>query len=114
MQTKDTVMTMAEINQIRIKESGEGQTVTGWCKIIAKKQADISWKAGEQEGRREVVKCLQGMSLFLGESPVEGKPYQFLACYITKWGKTEEPLYALVRLFESDEWQAKLKEWGLG
>jgi len=49
MEAKDTVMTLAEINKIRLSKSQEGieETVTGWCKIIAQAQAEISFKAGQ-------------------------------------------------------------------
>jgi len=69
----DTVMTMATINTIMEQKSknGDGETVTGWCRIIAKAQAKISFKAGYQAGLRQ-----QGTPLMDAESRLVEEEYR--------------------------------------
>ncbi len=82
-------------------------------KAIAKAAWPIAFEAGEKAGMRKVVEKLKKLgTLYIGEPPVEGKPYQFLACYITKFGKPEtEATIALIYLDECEEWQEFKKEW---
>lgn len=62
------------------------------------------------ETAREIFKWLKTKQLMISEIPEEGKPYQFLGCYITKWGRTDEPTLGLTRLMEDDEYkELKLK-----
>ena len=70
-------------------------------------------EAGKVLGRKEVVDNLP-KNLFVGDlPPQEGKPYQYLGCYILKWGKEDKPTVGLCRLSDNEKYQAKLKEWGL-
>ena len=75
---------------------------------IAENQRD----AYHQYYFKQFVKWVVEKQLFVGEIPVEGKPYQFLGCYITKWGHTDKPGLAFVRFSETEEWQSLLQEAG--
>ena len=39
----------------------------------------------------------KGQGLYIGETPVEGRSYIVLGCYITRWGRDEDPTYAFRR-----------------
>jgi hypothetical protein len=58
---------------------------------------------------KEIFEFLKSKQLMTSEIPEEGKPYQFLGCYITKWGRTDEPTLGLCRLSEDEEYRS-LKE----
>ncbi len=86
LEAKDTVMTIAAINEVRLQKSKEGkaENVTGWCKIIAQGQAEISFKAGIKEVVEFVNDEVFPM-LNMASIPVSFK----------------------------DRWNNKLKEWGI-
>ena len=67
-----------------------------------------------QQGRKEVMEWVISQNLLVAdEPPMEGKPYQFLACHILKFGKTDKPLMALNRLSETDGWLTRFEKWGI-
>lgn len=55
------------------------------------------------ETAREIFDWLKTKNLLLAEKPEEGKPYQFTGCYITKWGKIDEPTLGMIRFSESND-----------
>ena len=62
------------------------------------------------ETAREIFDWLKTKQLMISEIPEEGHCYQFLGCYITKFGKTDEPTLGLTRLQEDDGFkELKLK-----
>ncbi len=60
----------------------------------------------------EIFDFLKTKNLMVSEVPVEGKHYQFLGCYILKWGKTDEPTLGLTRLGEDEEYLAFKSRFG--
>lgn len=63
-----------------------------------------------QAERERIVEEIEKAGFFIADSPVEGKPYQYLGCYILRWGKDSEPSIGFNRLESgSPEWQS-LKE----
>ena len=60
---------------------------------------------------KRVFERIEKLNLFCGEQPEEGKPYQYLGCYILKWGRDDEPSLGLVRLNETEEYQQLKKEY---
>ena len=59
-----------------------------------------------REVAREIFDWIKSKQLMVSEIPEEGKGYQFLGCYILKWGKTDEPTLGLTRLSEDADFQA--------
>lgn len=55
------------------------------------------------ETAREIFDWLKTKNLLLAEVPEEGKLYQFTGCYITKWGKIDEPTLGMIRFSESND-----------
>lgn len=96
----------------------------GSRKMIEKAPIKKTWSLGEESiatGQRdadhqyyltEFMKWLGEQQLFVGETPIDGKPYQFLGCHITKWGHTDEPTLAFVRFSETNEYQSLLQQIG--
>ena len=125
MEAKDTVMSLEDakasiplgtLELVGQKLGYDAVHIWEAFRVQTERQADISFKAGVEvgvkQGRREVIEWIRQQHLFTGEPPVEGKLYQFLGCYLTRWGKTDEPSMAFGRFTETEEWEAKEKEWG--
>ena len=70
-------------------------------------------KEAEQRGAQKVVDWINAHSFYGLETPQEGKPYAYLACYILNWGNKTDPDYALVELSEVEECQALLRDLGI-
>jgi len=69
-------------------------------------------KEAKQSGREEVLELLP-KGLFIGDTPPqEGVPYQYLGCYILRWGKDSEPTVGFSRLSDNEAWQARCRDWG--
>ena len=63
-------------------------------------------------GIRETVEWMDSLSLFVGSiPPKEGENYCYLGDYILRYGKNTEPQAGFLRLSDSPELKAKLKEW---
>ena len=111
MNAGDTVMSQEQI--VTCLRKVAEYTAKKAAVAISTAQAEVSFQAGQEQGfragvyagRKEVVEWLKAQ--------IDDKPYQFLGCYITKWSKTDEPTLALTNFHKDEEWQAKLKEWGL-
>ena len=101
------LLTPEEIKAIRIEPHENWlDGFWEWNRAIAKAQLAKD-QFHERQTAERIFKEIEKMNLFAGEEPpVDGKPYQFLAGYITRWGKDEPPTIALVRLPEHEEWQA--------
>ena len=70
--------------------------------LTAEAQAEISFKAGKLEGRREVVEWMEGNCML---SVLDKGRFTYK--------DTGSITFNLGNLGDSEEWQAKLKEWGL-
>lgn len=76
---KPPVLTMAQINAIQLEKSkrGNGETVTGWCKIVAQAQYDALVAYYEpliQQAREEVFGKIEG-TYGLNRYDDKGKPF---------------------------------------
>ena len=93
MEAKDTVMSYVQAKKIILNGHCSPETrlsdiaITGIEQDFLNAQAEISFKAGQQEGMKEVVE-------FLNKH---------------RQGITTYGVY-----IPDDEWEAKLKEWGIG
>ena len=94
MKAKDTIMSDKEITRIRV--------ITTQDEYLCEKQAEITWhardvevrdsfKAGQQEGRKEVIDWINTNNIKLME-PARMGGYQNV---------------------RKEKWQAKLKEWSI-
>ena len=71
-------------------------------------------KKSYKRGMQKVVEFVEGTNLLVAdEPPIDGKPYQFLGCYITRWAETIDPTVAFNRLSDTEEWQTFLADNGL-
>ena len=113
MEAKDTVMNHNKKKRLIVERSHQQTVGETQEDMLLNAQAEISFKAGQETGRREVMDSLP-KGLFIGDLPPEGgKSYSYLGCYILRWGKDNEPSIGLNRISDDEEWQAKLKEWGI-
>jgi len=93
---KDTMMSPADVEAIMLPKNSYIMPVElGKCMDLIEAQAEITGKIMKQEGIREVVEWLKTKGAYL-EDPITGNK--------------SAPCALLVGL---DEWQAKLKEWGV-
>jgi len=107
MEAKDTVMSKEQLDAIDLKNAESNFIDALWD--TARQQAEISFKAGFEEGRKVIpTNEVQG-TIYL-----EGK--QTGIREVVEWVEENAyppAAYKDIRRFRYDDWQAKLKEWGI-
>ena len=104
MEAKDTVMSPAGIEAIMLPKNSYIMPVEmGKCMDLVKAQAEISFRAGFELGQNE---CPPHWDR-------ETAIYMAGIKKVVDWLRWHKGLMEFMGMHHEEEWQAKLKEWGL-
>ena len=108
---EDTVMNEKEIAQAYQKGRDEADSPidegAAW-KVIAKAQAEISFKAGMEHGDKKAYEC----GVYNGEAEGLAKGIKEVVDWIKKY-RSESTREFICLTFSREGFESKLKEWGL-
>jgi len=113
MEAKDT---LASIDDLLIRGIDFNKPIGEWLNKALEAQAEISFKAGEEEEYKKWVKAFMKVGVLIAEADTVG-----IAIEEIKRAGTREMVEWIITRFESYhgnpvhtvEWETKLKEWGI-